>query len=121
QRILNEAGVRGVPSIKSAVKWAWKSTAFYDNAPTKGRSDTQYFDTRKKIAYQIGDILYSCEHVAIVISNGKNPEIAECTPWPKPNGWKDGTKKTRLSDRWSSWKPTKAGRYIQAYSHNVLP
>ncbi|MDI6902102.1 MAG: NlpC/P60 family protein, partial [Anaerosomatales bacterium] len=120
QRILNEAGVRGIPSISRSVNNSWKSTDFYSQAPRQGRSNADYFDAAKKTHYQIGDILYASEHVAIVISNGKNPEIAECTPWPKPGGWKDGTKKTRLATRWSSWKPTSAGRYIAAYAPNAL-
>ncbi|MBC7267070.1 MAG: hypothetical protein H5T75_08900 [Coriobacteriia bacterium] len=113
--------MRGVPSIESSVKNAWKSSSFYERVLKKGRSSAQYFDAVTRTPYQIGDILYSSWHVAIVISNGKDPEIAECTPWPDPNGWRDGTKTSRLSKRWSSWKPTNAGRYIVAYSHNVIP
>ena len=95
----------------------WNSGRIYREAPSKGVSSKEWFNRSTRTQYRIGDILYKSGnpgHVAIVVSDGTDPEIVESSPRY------NGPKKHRLSARWSSWAPAGSGRFFIKDDRRVM-
>ncbi len=120
QIVLNEAGVPGI--LKCIPGQEISSWGLFNLAGKNGTPTKTYFNKGWKWLYYTGDILYqpgSPGHIVLVISDGSDPEIAECAPF---NNGKtiDGTQKWKLSYRWDrGFVPTGSGRYFYSYAHNI--
>lgn len=87
----------------------WNSQTIYRNALRKGLPNTTWFDRKRKIAWRVGDIVQSdppINHVALVLSDGKNPYIIESSPTYR------GAKIHRLGKRKKVWRYQHSGRYF---------
>jgi RHS repeat-associated protein len=104
--IMYKAGVFPKSSIAN-----WNSRMIYENALRKGIPDTSWFDKKRRIAWRVGDIVQSdppVNHVALVLSDGRNPYIIESSPTYH------GAKIHRLGKRKKPWKFQHSGRYFWA-------
>jgi RHS repeat-associated protein len=104
--IMYKAGVFPKSAISN-----WNSRAIYDHALRKGIPSITWFDRKRKTAWTVGDIVQSdppVNHVALVLSDGKNPYIIESSPTY------GGAGIHRLGNRKKPWKYQHSGRYFWA-------
>lgn len=137
--ILHSAGVRGMtdPMVTGGSGYV-NGDVLRDWARWRGQCSISHFDenpgTADDVDYRIGDVLIERGvHTVLVISDGHNPLIAECTAndYLGPDHHQDatganasdvdGSARLRLKHRRDAhgWRPYESGRYFKWYAHNL--